>query len=361
MTSGTDNPKGLQLAPVPPQSTESGPAMSALAFANVILRYRRPIVLLAVVFAIVAFYESITSGRTYTATGSFTPAGQQQAANVSGLAAQIGFATGDVSQSPGFYSELIPSRVIMQVVADSPLIVTKDGKTRQMTTAQWFGIGDVRNPINREALLGILRGSIALATSPASGIMRISATSADPEVSRQLAKHTIDAIVEFNLRRRRERMESEKEFVDLLLNEYFQKLQAAAERFQQFQMENREYKTSPKLAFEAERLQADVQWKQDLYTSIAHNEEQLRVDAMRNSPSVSVFEQPVAPVAPNARGTIGKTISAFVLGLLLGVFLAFVIEFIARSGVAHPSALEEFQALRDEAIKDLRLKRLRRG
>ena len=361
MTSGSDKPSPIRSEAVAPPSPESGRPMSALSFANVILRYRRPIVVFAILFALYTFYGSITSVRTYVATGSFTLAGQTAQPNTAGLAAQLGLGGGgDASQGPGFYAEVVPSHVIMQVVADSPLVVKRNGKLKSITVAEWYGIGDPRNPVMRDAELNMLRSAISLSTSPQSGIMRISAVSTDPEVSRQLAKHAIEAIVEFNTQRRRASMEAEKEFVDILLSEYYDKLQAAAARFQQFQMENREYKTSPKLAFDAERLQADVAWKQELYNSIAHNEEQLRVNAMRNTPSVSVLELPETPVRPNARGTIGKTISALIFGLLFGIFVAFVIEFIVRSGAAHPSALEEFKSLREETLRDLQLNRLRR-
>ena len=333
--------------------------MSAISIANVMLRHRRLIVITTSICFLGAFVYSITARRTYTSTASFAPVAQRAPSNVAGLAAQLGLQSGgnDPSQSPSFYSELIPSREVLGALSDSALIIRPDGGRRSVSVASWLGVGARDTALAREEVFEKLRRAITVKTSTASGIVRIAVTTPDPDVSRQLAGRTIDAVNAFNSRRRRERTASEKEFVESQLAEASGRLHDAENRLLSFQVENRQYRTSPTLTFEADRLQRDVEAKQEVYTSVQRSYEQARVDAIRDAPSITVFEFPNEPVLPDPRGTVGKSLSGLLLGILLGVLLAFIIEYFTRSRSVYPSAVEEFQSLKREALADLRIGR----
>ena len=333
--------------------------MSAISIANVLLRHRRLIVAAAAVCFLGAFVYSIAATRTYTSTASFAPAAQRAASNVAGLAAQLGLQTGggDPAQSPSFYSELIPSREVIGALADSALTVRTDGNARKVSLSSWLGVDDRDTALAREKVFEKLRRTITVKTSTASGIVRIAVTTRDPDVSRQLATRTIGAVNAFNSRRRRERTANEKDFVESQLSEAAGRLRDAENQLLAFQIENRQYRTSPTLSFEADRLSRDVTAKQVVYTSVQQTYEQARVDAVRDAPSITVFEFPNEPVLPDPRGTVTKSLSGLLLGILLGVLIAFIIEYFTRSRSVYPSAVEEFEILKREALADLRIGR----
>ena len=333
--------------------------MSAIAVANVLLRHRRMILgVVAICFAGALVY-SLSSPRTYTSTTSFAPVAQRSPSNIAGLAAQLGIQAGgsDPAQSPSFYSELIPSREVLGALADSSITVRDGGRAHRVSVASWLGVGTSDTALAREEVFEKLRRLISVKTSTASGIVHIGVTTRDPDVSRQFAERTISAINAFNSRRRRERTESEKEFVESQLAEASDRLHDAEARLVNFKIENRQYSTSPTLSFEADRLQRDVSAKQEVYTSVQRTYEQARVDAVRDAPSITVFEFPNEPVLPDPRGTVTKAFSGLVLGVLLGVLIAFLIEYFSRSRSVYPSAVEEFQSLKREALADLRFRR----
>jgi uncharacterized protein involved in exopolysaccharide biosynthesis len=333
--------------------------MSGIAVANVLLRHRRMILFVAGVFFAVALAYTLSASRTYTSRASFAPVAQRAASNVAGLAAQLGLQTGggDPAQSPSFYSELIPSREVLGALSDSSITVREGGSHRKVSVATWLGVGTKDSALSREQVFEKLRRSINVKTSAASGIVRIAVTTRDPDVSRQFAARTIEAINAFNSRRRRERTENDKEFIESQLAEASGRLHDAERRLLAFQIENRQYRTSPTLSFEAERLGRDVGAKQEVYTSVQRSYEQARVDAIRDAPSITVFESPNYPVVPDARGTVTKAASGLLLGILLGALLAFLVEYFMRSRSVYPSAVEEFQLLKQQALADLRLRR----
>ena len=333
--------------------------MSAISIANVLLRHRRLILITTAICFLGALGYSITATRTYTSTASFAPVASRAPSNVAGLAAQLGIQAGgsDPSQSPSFYSELIPSREVLGALSDSALTVRADGRQEKVSVASWLGVGAKDSALAREEVFEKLRRSITVKTSTASGIVRIAVTTGDPDVSRQLATRTIDAVNAFNSRRRRERTANEKEFVESQLAEASGRLHDAESRLLSFQIENRQYRTSPTLSFEADRLTRDVGAKQEVYTSVQRSYEQARVDAVRDAPSITVFEFPNEPVLPDPRGTISKSFSGLLLGILLGALLAFIIEYFSRSRSVYPSAVEEFQILKRQALADLRFGR----
>lgn len=335
--------------------------MSGIAIANVLLRNRRIVFAIAIAFFVVALAFSLTAPRTYTSTASFAPAAQRSTSNLAGLAAQLGIqASGaDQSQSPNFYADLIPSREIMRAIADSPFRLSSGGRQRVVSPAAWFGAGDEPTPLVQEKLTEKLRRAVSVKTSAVSGIVRIAVTTQDPEISREVATRTIKAVNTFNSRRRRQRTESEREFVESQLSEAYGRLRDAETRLLSFQLENRDYRSSPRLAFEAERLQRDVAGKQEIYTAIAQSYEQVRIDAIRDAPTITVFEEPNKPALPNGRGTISKSLTGLVLGALIGMLIAFTREYFSRSRSVYPSAAEEFQLLKRETLADLRFRRRR--
>ncbi|MGH7701841.1 MAG: GNVR domain-containing protein, partial [Gemmatimonadales bacterium] len=140
-------------------------------------------------------------------------------------------------------------------------------------------------------------------------------------------------------------------------------LREAEDRLQEFLQRNREFRNSPQLAFEYDRLQREVTMRQQVYTTLAQGYEQARIDEVRNTPLISIVEQPDLPVKPKSRRLILKTLLGLTLGGLLGLFLALWLDLVARDRVRSPEQFDRFSALRAETGRDLGSwgERLRRG
>jgi len=72
----------------------------------------------------------------------------------------------------------------------------------------------------------------------------------------------------------------------------------------------------------------------------------VRRNALRNTPSVTIIEQPEGTAIRLSRHVVRNGLLAVLLGVSLGVLIAFAIEFFAKERRAHPDAFGELQRLR---------------
>jgi len=108
------------------------------------------------------------------------------------------------------------------------------------------------------------------------------------------------------------------------------------------------------LLFERDRLQRVVSLRERVAASLAESNEQARIDEVRNTPVITVVDQPVLPAFPDRRRLVFKAASALVLGVLLGAFFAVIRDFVGRRSEIEPEEFEAMKALKAEAISDLR-------
>jgi len=92
--------------------------------------------------------------------------------------------------------------------------------------------------------------------------------------------------------------------------------------------------------------------RQELVTAMAQAYEQARIDEVRNTPLITVIDQPVPPALPEPRGWLLKFLLGLILGLLTGSVLAFIREFGERAKTEENRAYDEFRAVVQDARKD---------
>jgi hypothetical protein len=118
---------------------------------------------------------------------------------------------------------------------------------------------------------------------------------------------------------------------------------------------------SPDLLFEQGRLQRQVAIRQEVYTSLLGAWEQNRIEALRDTPLLTVVDAPADSARPEPRGTITRTLLAFMLGLTIAVLAAFVAEFVRRTRAADHAHYRELEGAAREAWQNLREPILRVG
>jgi len=104
--------------------------------------------------------------------------------------------------------------------------------------------------------------------------------------------------------------------------------------------------TSPDLVFDRERLQREITLRQQTYTTLLQSQEEARIREVRDTPVITVLEQPALPALPESRHVAANAAMGAVVGFLLAILLN-VISLARRS--ASPSVREFFVAL-DEAL-----------
>jgi len=339
---------------------------SLIRLANVFLAARRQIILGGVLAAALTSAIVLLLPRTYTANATFVPQSRRSlnlSGAASGLATSLGLGlpTGEPNESPAFYVELLTSHQVLAAAVDTvyPVVVPASGRTQSV--ADWLSANGRTPALRRENAIERLRNSLSTTAEPRLGLVRLSVRTKSAALSQELVKFLVREVDRFNSDRRQSQAAMERQFIEHRVQAVQQQVRRAEDDMQEFLVRNRDFRNSPDLVFRQERLSQQVQLYRQLFTSLMQSYEQARIDAVRDTPLITVIESPLAPLRPDRRGLAAKFAAAFVLGASLVALLAFIGATVSR-GVSESPDTEMFQRLRADAWEDLRnpLRALRR-
>jgi len=339
-----------------PSGRREGPAeLSLLRIVNVVLRGRGLIAGSAVLVAIVVAVVGLARARTYSASASFVPQGRSGGSNLSGIAAQFGISvqSGEGMQSPQFYVDLLRSREILRDVVDTRYSVPTDTGAAHGTLADLYGIKERTPALRREAAIERLRSRLSTGVTPKTGVVTLTVTTPDAALSYQVTERLLALLNKFNLETRQSQAAAERRFAEQRLNEVKEELRAAENRLQAFLQRNRQYRNSPELQFEEDRLSREVSLRQGLYATLAQSYEQAKIDEVRDTPVITLVERPEVPVRADRRLLIQKGLLGLLAGAVVGLIIVLVRHFLPSSGTDVSDEVAEFAALRRETIGDL--------
>jgi uncharacterized protein involved in exopolysaccharide biosynthesis len=333
-----------------------GDAVSLVELLAVALRHRRVVITAVLATTILMVFPRILQPRTYTAVGSFVPAGAEGGAGggLSGLAAQFGFSAAAAGESPLFYAELLTSREVLaqSVVERYPQRPLPGADAVRIDLITAFQLHDSGPEQRLEEAIRRLRNNVRVETNRETGIVSFQVTMKDPELASGVAGNLIGLLNAFNLTRRQLRASAEREFVQGRLADVSGDLRTAEESLELFLRDNRQFMQAPHLVFQHDRLQRDVMLRQQLMITLTQVAEQARVEELRNVPVLMTLQHPVPPDRPDSRRLLRRGVMSLLLGAGLGLFLAFARESWRRAA-AQSGQAAEVRRLGAEALTEV--------
>jgi uncharacterized protein involved in exopolysaccharide biosynthesis len=328
----------------------NGDEVSLFRIGSTLLRNRRRIARWMVVGGVLALVPVLFQKYTYTATASFVPQGaaDPSRSGVASLAGQLGIQVGsggNLAQSPDFYVTLLRSRAILAPIAADSFVVTEKGKGR---TALLDLMGVQSPSPNRRLELGVTALSHTLDTKIElkTGVVTVAVTTQWPTLSRAIAARLMDGVNTFNLRTRQSQASEERRFTEGRLGEARGALRGAEDRLQSFLQRNRQIQNSPDLIFDRDRLQRDVSLQQNIVTSLAQSYEEVRIREVRDTPVITVIEEPSLPTQPNPRGRVRRALAGMLAAGFIAAFVAFTSDMVRRRrAVNDPEAVTFLELL----------------
>jgi uncharacterized protein involved in exopolysaccharide biosynthesis len=294
---------------------------------------------------------------TYTSFASFVPQSNDRAAsNLMSLAGQFGISLnpGGSSRSPDFYRALLTSETLVDVVVrDTFQVAELDGKP--VTFVDLFQI-DPDLPLEERLEDGRsrLRERLATSVDNSTGMVGVSIATKWPSVSLAIINSLVDGVHAFNQRVRQDEAGAERAFVEGRLKDVRAELRIAEDSLETFLTTNRQFERSPELVLRRDRLQREVQSRQQVLTSLTQSYEEARIRELRNTPVITLVETPALPALHDPRRRILLGLVGMMLGGLIGVSLALVSSTLAHHRAAGDSDVEGLLAAIDELKRDLR-------
>lgn len=306
------------------------------------------------VIAVITMAITLRQPRSFTAHSSFMPESRRGNNPLSGVAAQFGLSvrSGDAMQAPTFYADLLHTRDLLRAAVTTRYVdpALKDSATR-LDMIYDLGARDASERL--DAAIGRLDASIITFTTPKTGVVRLAVSAPSPALAVAVNDTLLALVSRFNNVTRQSQAKAERRFAEQRAAEVAAELRNAENELQEFLLRNRIYHSAPGLSFSEDRLSREVSRLQQIYTMLQQSFEQARLDEIREIPVLTVLEHAEPPLRPDPRGTVTRTVSAGVLGVLLA--LAIILAGIGlaelRSAASGGSRLARVII---EAIDDLR-------
>lgn len=336
---------------------DSGYEVSFLSLATVLLRNWRLLVLIPVFLVAVTVLLVLSSERTYVARASFVPQSGEGSSMTAatGLARQFGLDVGRdrIGQSPQFYVDLLNGQTILRMAAQSEYAVAGPDPDGRATLIEILGVQDGRRGVTAwQRAVEKLRRRVHTSVARETGIVTLSVSSTDPQLAEQIAARLLELMNEFNIEARQQRALDEGRFVSERLDEARRQLTEAEQAQEQFLSRNRAFQNSPELMLEYERLERQILMRQEVYTSLLRTYEQVRIDAVRDTPLLTVIDRPAA--SPEGRRGMFRVALAAVIGVILGILIALLRESLRGLRESESERYDQARQLLRQTWRDVR-------
>ncbi len=334
--------------PVSPTPPSEAPGPDLMDASLLLLRHGRLVLGLPVLLATVVVGVSLLLPRDYTASAAFAPqATSNSLARFAGVAAQLGVALPgqQATESPDFYADLLRSRQLLTELVRSRYVVHAGADTVAGTLIEQFDITSGDSARREDKAVRKLGKLLSVNVVSKTGVVDFDVTTESPELSAKIALRALDVLNQFNMQRRQSRASAERRFVEGRLADARTESRESEDRLQAWMQQNRDYRDAPRLQLEYQRLQNDVTTKQSLVTTLAQAFEQARIDEVRDTPVLTVVEDPVVPSRPDGRGIVAKGVLSLIVGLGLGALIAAFREGFGRLRRERPGDMLEARRL----------------
>lgn len=340
---------------------------SFIRFAAILLRRPRLTVGLPLAFAVLTVVmTAIGGGLRYEASSIIEPqSSEPQVGQIAALAAQFGFQLGGLSneESLEFYTTLVGSNELLR----EALLTEYRFSTRDLNEAEGDSLagtlleildigGDTEEHRIRRGVRRLDSWVRTRADLP-SGTVTLETQAPWPELAVKLNRRILTLVNEFNLKKRQSQAGAERRFTETRLAEERDRLTKAEDALANFYNRNRRWASSPELQSEADRLQREVDFRQQVYTTLAQEYERARINEVRNTPVINVIDPPEASVE-QAGSYFLYAVLAGMLGFAFAAGLAFVSEHFRRERQIRPGEFAELTQLTRDVPRRLLPKRL---
>lgn len=340
-----------------PDAVPAGEQISSFVVAGTLLRGRRRIGKWVLIGGCLGLIPVIIARSTYTATATFVPqsSGDDSHSSLASLAGQFGISVGGGSsqtQSPQFYADLLLSRVILAPLADESFVVDSGKPARTLPSLVGVTEKDSARRVDL-TVEALTENVLSYDISKETGVISLRVKTKWRSLSLAIENELLTRVNAFNLHTQQTSATAERVFTEARLADAKQSLRQAEDQLEAFLQRNRQYQNSPELQFAHDRLQRVVDVQQGVVTSLTQNYEDVRIREVRDTPVITILQQPAVPVDANWRPWLFLAIG-LPFGAILGTMLVLASEILRRLRTVPDPETRNFFVAYDDTLAALR-------
>jgi len=304
-------------------------------YGRILRRHVRSILLLAFGLAVIGGLLSLLRPREYMATAKFralAPGGSGQG-SLGALGAQLGLSSlSTQGDPPEFYIGLLRSRGMLRDLG-SRIYTVPGSPPFKGDLYTFFKIKADQPSARNIKLVDALEKKIETSVERTTGVVTVQVHTTEPALSEQMSVTLLGLLDEYDINRRRDQARAERQFVEQRLTDERAALTADEDALTSFYTRNRQLIAgrptgSAELNAEESRLERRVQFRQELYLSLAQNLSKIELEEARDTPTLTILERPDGFIEPRPRGTLRLATLLLLLGLVVGAGAAIVREYL---------------------------------
>jgi uncharacterized protein involved in exopolysaccharide biosynthesis len=324
-----------------------------LRLLDLVLRYRSLVLLVTLAIAALVTAWAGLRPLPWTADSRFMPAGNsgRDAAGLRGIAGQFGFdlSAMDSGEPLEFYVELVRSPDLLRELVHTEFNRggAGAGPTRLMDLLAIPGETEAERTLN--AIRDMQEKRVVVSLHKQAGLVNLTTLAPSAELAAAMNRRLLELVGEFNLDKRQSQAREERRFTEARLDAARRELAEAETARRRFMEQNRQIR-SPQLMMEHDRLERQVAMVQQVYTSLAQTYEQARINEVRNTPILTIIDQPESMVRLPSRRMPLFVVAGTLLGFTAALSLVLVLWTLDRQlGSSHqqyPELDRIYRALR---------------
>jgi uncharacterized protein involved in exopolysaccharide biosynthesis len=266
--------------------------------------------------AVVATVTVLLLPPRFSAGASFQAENPTPAAlggGLAGLASQIGGLQLTTQSNALLLGDLLQTEAVLRRVARA----TYPWEGSQAPLATVYRLDDKPDGLRDMLTVRRLRKALATDVNIRTGVVGFSVQARTPQLALALAETLLVALNEANIALRQTRAAAEQTFSGERAEDARAELTRAEDALADFYQRNRII-NSPTLQMEETRLRRVADMAQQLYIQLRLQQEQAAVQAVRNTPAISVVDPPILPAKKSWPKRRAGVMAGLVVGLALG-------------------------------------------
>ncbi len=314
-----------------------------LDYAWVVLHHWRLVAGTPFVAALVTGLISLVLPQRWTAGIEFVPETSTSIklpSGVGALAGQLGLSlpSSNPVESPAFYARVAESRPLLERTLASRFPVPGSA-TDSAPLIDLLKIPEGAALRRMEKGVKRLREYTEIKTDAKTGTLRLDVETRDARLSAAVANQMVGFLNDFNRNTRSLQARERRKFVEARTGEAQTDLEQAEDALRDFLTRNRQYEAPP-LQFERNRLERQVQMRQEVYSTLRREFEVARLEEVNDTPVLTVIDPAIPPATRSSPARVRMVLVAALLGIGFGLGLAFLTEYLRQSRVREPAAYE---------------------
>ncbi len=274
----------------------------------------------ALVAAVVAAAWSLLQPPSYRSSGTFAleEVAMPNTGGLALLAGQLGgLANG--GRSLQFHAQLLRGPTLLRQLASDSFADPAAPGARRSLVALLDIEGETAEERQHAAVEYLSDKAIATSIDDQSGTITFDVNLSSPDLAAAVAHRLFDRLVQYNLETRNSAASERRRFAERELARTRGDLLASENVLRDFLQANRGGLESPRLALRREQLQRQVSVLGDVYTQLAAEVQQARIDEVRDTPVLTLVETPIAPLRRESPKRTRMTLIGMIFGGAAGI------------------------------------------